>query len=76
VFGVPDVVWGQRVAAAIVTSDRAPSDDEILARARRELAGFKVPRLVTRLDALSLGATGKIDRAMTAARSLPHLRSV
>jgi O-succinylbenzoic acid--CoA ligase len=76
VFGVPDVVWGQRVAVALVTDATAPSDDEILARARAELAGFKLPRLVARLDALSVGETGKIDRARTAARALPLLRAL
>lgn len=76
VFGVPDIVWGQRVAVAMVTRGDAPSDDEILVRARRELAGFKVPRLIARLDALELGASGKIDRARTAARSIPYLRAV
>ncbi len=75
VFGVPDVVWGQRVAAAIVADADAPSDDEIVRRARLELASFKVPRLVARLDALSLGASGKVDRARTAARSIPYLRA-
>lgn len=76
VFGVPDVVWGQRVAAAIVTDAGAPSDDVIVARARRELAGFKVPRLVARIESLSLGASGKLDRRATASRALPHLRTV
>jgi len=76
VFGVPDLVWGQRVAVAIVTDAGAPADDQILVRARAELASFKVPRLVARLDALELNASGKIDRARTAARSLPFLRVV
>jgi O-succinylbenzoic acid--CoA ligase len=76
VFGVPDVVWGQRVAVAIVVDASAPSDEVILTHARRELAGFKVPRLVARLDALELNGTGKIDRARTAARSMPLLRTI
>lgn len=76
VFGVPDVVWGQRVAAALVTDATAPSDDEILSLARAELAAFKLPRLVARLDALAVGETGKIDRSRTASRALPLLRSV
>jgi O-succinylbenzoic acid--CoA ligase len=74
VFGVPDTLWGQRVAAAIVTDDRAPSDDEIVVCARRELAGFKVPRFVARLEALELNGSGKVDRIRTAARAMRHLR--
>jgi O-succinylbenzoic acid--CoA ligase len=76
VFGVPDPEWGQRVAAAIVTDERAPSDGVIRTRLRAELAAFKLPRLVARLDALETNGTGKIDRARTAARSIPLLRAL
>ena len=75
VFGVPDPEWGQRVAAAIVTEPSAPSDDAIIARARVTLAGFKLPRLLARLDTLAIAESGKLDRRRTAARALTHLRS-
>ena len=75
VFGEPDLEWGQRVAAAIVV-DGAPSDEEIVRRARKRLSGFKVPRRIARLEALALNGTGKIDRAATAALATPLLRSI
>ena len=75
VFGEPDLEWGQRVAAAIVV-DGAPSDEEIVRRARERLSGFKIPRRIARIDALALNGTGKIDRAATAAIAMPLLRSI
>ncbi|MFO0685254.1 MAG: AMP-binding protein [Sandaracinus sp.] len=73
VFGVEDPTWGQRVAAALVVNDDAPSDEALVASLRRELAGFKLPRAVARLEALALNATGKVDRAATAALAAPRL---
>jgi acyl-CoA synthetase (AMP-forming)/AMP-acid ligase II len=61
VLGLEDPVWGQTVAAAVVT--RAPVPDAELERFCREhLAGYKVPRAFFRLDALPRNATGKVDR--------------
>lgn len=73
VFGVSDPTWGQRVAAALVVTDDAPSNDALLASLRRELAGFKLPRDIVRLESLALNATGKVDRAATAALATPYL---
>lgn len=73
VFGVPDDEWGQRVAAAIVVDVHAPSDAEIVAFARRELAAFKLPRAIARVDALAVGPSGKLDRRRTAAAAIARL---
>jgi len=60
---VPDVRLGQRVAA-VVESDRATVDFDALARwCRRELAGYKVPEVWTKVDALPVNAMGKVERA-------------
>ncbi len=60
VFGVADETWGQIVAAATT----APLEPGTLA----DLAPFKRPRRVARVDALPLTPGGKPDRA--AARAL------
>jgi O-succinylbenzoic acid--CoA ligase len=74
VFGVPDELWGQRVAAALVVD--SVSDARLVEDLGAQLASFKRPRLVARLDALALGATGKIDRAGTARLAAAHLREL
>lgn len=62
VVGLPDEIWGQRVAAAYVS--RAPLDEPaLIAALRRVLASFKVPRRLLRLEALPTNAVGKLDRA-------------
>ncbi len=75
VFGVPDHAWGQRVAAALVVDDAAPSDAALVGALRTVLAGFKLPRSIARLPALAVNATGKLDRARTAELAAPLLRS-
>jgi acyl-CoA synthetase (AMP-forming)/AMP-acid ligase II len=47
VIGVPDDVWGERVHAIVVLHVGAEvTEDEIVAHARRSIAGYKVPRSV------------------------------
>ena len=73
VFGLPDARWGQRVAAAIVL-DGEVADDAISQGLRSQLASFKMPVLLARLEALPLGVSGKVDRSATANLALPVLR--
>lgn len=68
VIGIPDPVWGQVVAAAIVLSgSQEPSLDDIREFARAYLADYKLPRACIVLSALPLNANGKIDRVALAA---------
>ncbi|MGZ4709917.1 MAG: AMP-binding protein [Acidimicrobiales bacterium] len=64
VFGIPDEEWGESVKAAVELADGfEPSDelaDDILAFARRHLAGYKVPRSVDFEDELPRHPTGKL----------------
>ena len=60
VAGVPDPEWGQRVEAWVVT-DASP--DDVLAHARRLLAGYKLPKALHTVDALPRNAAGKLERA-------------
>lgn len=79
VFGVPDDVWGQRVAAAVVAraevTDEAAWRASVLEYARASLADFKRPRLLARVDAIATLPSGKPDRAGAAARYGAKLRA-
>jgi o-succinylbenzoate---CoA ligase len=74
VFGVPDDHWGQIVAAAIVPVDAATFDREEVERVIEEkLAKFKRPRTLAVVASLATNATGKTDRAATAAAARSSL---
>jgi acyl-CoA synthetase (AMP-forming)/AMP-acid ligase II len=60
VVGVPDEKWGERVVAVVVARGEAPSADELVSFARRELAGYKLPKEVRFVVALPRNAAGKI----------------
>jgi malonyl-CoA/methylmalonyl-CoA synthetase len=68
IFGQPDPLWGEVVAAAIVPHTNAPPRDEAawLAYLHNALAGnlaaYKRPRRVLLLDALPRNALGKITK--------------
>jgi len=66
VFGVPDAVWGEQVAAAVVVAPGAPLP-------RPEVAGFRRPRLGCTVAELPLTAGGKVDRAAAARQFIPLL---
>ncbi|WP_072754134.1 acyl-CoA synthetase [Rhodococcus maanshanensis] len=62
VVGVPDDRFGQRVAAVVATRDGArPSMNDIVAAARKEIAGYKVPRSVWFVDEIKRSPAGKPD---------------
>jgi long-chain acyl-CoA synthetase len=64
VFGIPDDEWGEQVKAVVEPDPGfAPSPalaDEILAFARRHLAGYKVPRSIDFEAALPRTPAGKL----------------
>jgi acyl-CoA synthetase (AMP-forming)/AMP-acid ligase II len=63
VIGVPDERMGQVGQAFVVlAAGESVSPDELIAWARQRMAGFKVPRSVTFIDALPLNATGKVQK--------------
>ncbi|WP_214468164.1 class I adenylate-forming enzyme family protein [Microbacterium flavescens] len=64
VVGVPDPVWGERGVAFVVPAPGAAlSTDEVLAHARRNLAGFKVPARVEFVEALPRATIEKLARS-------------
>jgi long-chain acyl-CoA synthetase len=65
VMGLPDDVMGERVGAIVVPDNADPFDSvALVAEARRQLAGFKVPeRVSVRRALLPRTAAGKVDKA-------------
>jgi HIP---CoA ligase len=61
VIGIPDERLGEVGMAFVVPKPGlSPSEDEIIAWCRAEMANFKVPRRVAIVDALPLNAVGKV----------------
>ena len=61
VIGVPDDKWGESVKAVIVLNDgHALSEDDFIAYARDQIAGYKVPRSIDFMDELPRNPSGKI----------------
>ncbi|MGK8488514.1 class I adenylate-forming enzyme family protein [Nocardia asiatica] len=66
VCAVPDERLGQKVAAVIESDGHTVDFDELAGLCRRELAGYKVPEIWTRVNALPVNAMGKVERARLA----------
>lgn len=69
VVGVPDPVFGEVVAAAVVLD--AGDAERVRTALGDRLARYKHPRAFLTLEALPLGPTGKIDRVACRARFAP-----
>jgi acyl-CoA synthetase (AMP-forming)/AMP-acid ligase II len=68
-FGIPDRVYGEGVAAAVVLKDAATEKD-LIAHCRATLSDFKCPTTIYIMDAIPRTATGKIQRRNVAAAVL------
>jgi acyl-CoA synthetase (AMP-forming)/AMP-acid ligase II len=70
VFGLPDEMWGERVAALVVVdaAREPPSVEELQAFCRERLAGFKIPRTVLFDKQLPRTPTGKVQKFLLAER--------
>jgi long-chain acyl-CoA synthetase len=65
VFGIPDVEFGEALAAAVQPRpDAQLSGAEIQAQLRERIAGYKVPRVVTFHEALPREDSGKIFKRL------------
>ena len=65
-FAIPDRVYGEGVAAAVVLRNTA-TEKELIAHCRSSLADFKCPTTIYIMDAIPRTATGKIQRRNVAA---------
>ena len=72
VFGIPDPVLGQRVAAVVQLSSGAGNAalGDILKNTRRQLADYKAPERLWVVDAVPRGPLGKVDRRAAAATAI------
>ena len=62
-FAVQDKMLGEEIAAAIVLADGASlSESELKTYAQQYLAKFKIPKIITFVDEIPKGATGKLQR--------------
>jgi len=63
VVGLPDVEWGERVAAMVTVSDTAATDpDALRAWSKEHLGSIKTPEVIVVTDELPQTPTGKILR--------------
>jgi acyl-CoA synthetase (AMP-forming)/AMP-acid ligase II len=61
VIGVPDVDWGQKIAAFVaLRPGKTATDEELADFCRQRLASFKKPELIRFVDALPKNPLGKI----------------
>jgi long-chain acyl-CoA synthetase len=72
VFGVPDPVLGQRVAAVVQLSNGAGDAalDDILRDTKHKLADYKTPERLLAVGAVPRSPIGKVDRRAAAAGML------
>ena len=62
VVGVPDTDFGERVVAAVKPADEPPSAEEIIAKLKERLAGYKVPKQIHFVDELPRNVMGKVQK--------------
>jgi long-chain acyl-CoA synthetase len=61
VIGVPHESHGEEIKAFVILNDGAEvTEEELVAWAREQMAGYKYPRVVEFVDGLPMTATGKI----------------
>ncbi len=73
VVGLPDPVWGEKVAAFIIPKPGAsPAAEAILAYCQEHLARFKCPEEVIFMESFPKTATGKIQKGKLKQRDHPR----
>jgi long-chain acyl-CoA synthetase len=72
VFGMPDPVLGQRVAAVVQLSSDAgdAAFADILRDTRKQLADYKAPERLWAVDRVPRNSLGKVDRRAAAAAAM------
>lgn len=62
-FGIEDVVWGERLEAAVALHDPSGDLSELTAFVRDRIGPVRTPKTLHRLDALPRNPVGKVVRA-------------
>lgn len=64
IFGIPHEAWGQQVAAVIVKKDQTLTEEEVFefCSNRKDLSGYKKPRVILFVDEMPKTASMKIDK--------------
>ncbi len=63
VIGIPSEKWGEEVKACVVLKEgQSLTEDELIAHARRLIAGYKCPKSIDFIPALPRNPSGKILR--------------
>jgi len=61
VVGIPDPRWGQAITAVVQLSDPTVEDSALIESVRENLAGYKAPKHVVRVERLQRQVNGKPD---------------
>lgn len=72
--GVPDDRSGETVKVFIIKKDKSLTEDEVVAYARKQLTGYKVPHQVEFVDDLPKTTVGKILRRELREREIKKLK--
>ena len=75
VVGVPDERWGQAITAVVELSDASVSDADIVATVKNDLAAFKAPKHIVRVEKLLRGPNGKSDYKWASKTALEAVES-
>lgn len=63
-MGIPDAVWGERVAAALVVNEGASLDiDSLREWVKERLATYEIPQGALLMEELPKNAMGKVSRS-------------
>ncbi len=68
VIGVPDDDWGEAVTAFVISSDSAPSPEDVTSYCKQKLAKYKIPKRVELVEEIPLTPYGKPDKKALRAR--------
>ncbi|MEM5437271.1 AMP-binding protein [Paraburkholderia diazotrophica] len=74
-IGIPDVAQGERVKVFVVRRNPSLTEEQVIAHCRKNLTGYKVPKVVEFRDELPQTNVGKILRRELRDQELEKLKS-